>query len=170
MSSDETTDVEVATDVTSWPPDSEPVEPSKSPASENTASTVWLPTASVDVVAEVAWPEPFSVTGDPKSAPSTLNCTEPTGVAVDGAAAVTVAVKDTGPPNTDGLPEVWTEVEVPTEVTVCVIAPEVEPSKSPASVKTAVMSWSPTASSEVDSWAGPSRRASPATRGRCRPT
>ena len=51
-----------------------------------------VPTAMLVVLELVAWPLPFSVTGVPRFAPSTLNCTVPAGVP---AARVTVAVKVT---------------------------------------------------------------------------
>lgn len=59
---------------------------------EYTAVTVCVPTASVEVLPEVAEPE-ARVTGEPKALPSTLNCIVPV-----GELPVTVAVKLTGCP------------------------------------------------------------------------
>ena len=57
-------------------------------------------------------------------APS-LNVTVPVGVPAPGAVAVTVAVKVTDWPNTDGLTEEATPVLVPALLTVCVKLTEV---------------------------------------------
>jgi hypothetical protein len=63
---------------------------------------VWSATLRVPTGALVALP-PDSVTGDPTLLPSTANCTVSVGVPDPGDAAVTVAVNETGWPNTDGF-------------------------------------------------------------------
>jgi len=63
---------------------------------------VWSATLRVLTGALVALP-PDSVTGDPTLLPSTANWTAPVGVPDPGDAAVTVAVNETGWPNTDGF-------------------------------------------------------------------
>jgi hypothetical protein len=62
---------------------------------------------------------PESVTGDPKLPPSTTNCTVPVRVPDPGATAVTVAVKVTDSPTTDGLADKVTVVVVEAWFTVC---------------------------------------------------
>jgi hypothetical protein len=52
--------------------------------------------------------------------PSTVNVTDPVGVAVEGAFAVTTAVKVTDCPDALGLPDVLTVVVVGAELTVWV--------------------------------------------------
>jgi len=87
-----------------------------------------VPTESA-ASAVVAMPLPFKVTAEPKLTPSTLNCTLPVGVAVLGDTSLTVAVKVTDWPKTDGLPEEVTAVVVAAWFTVWVIADEVLPVK-----------------------------------------
>jgi hypothetical protein len=75
---------------------------------------VWEPTESdeVDVAAvAVLAVAPVSATGEPKFEPSTMNCTEPVGTP-EPEVRVTVAVKVTDWPNTDGFAEDTTEVVV----------------------------------------------------------
>jgi hypothetical protein len=61
------------------PPLNVPVLPRKFEPPEYTAVTECVPTASVEMLPEVAEPD-ASVTGEPKALPSTLNCTVPVGV------------------------------------------------------------------------------------------
>jgi hypothetical protein len=63
---------------------------------------VWSATLRSLTGALVALP-PDSVTGDPTLLPSTANCTVPVGVPDPGDAAETVAVNETGWPNTEGF-------------------------------------------------------------------
>ncbi len=74
--------------------------------------TMWLPTASDDVV-YVASPLASSETGLPTAVPSMLNWTEPVGVAVP-CAGLTVAVKVTESPSFDGSSLDWSDVVVST--------------------------------------------------------
>jgi hypothetical protein len=64
---------------------------------EYAAVTVCVPSASVEMLLEVAEPE-ANVTGEPKALPSIENCTVPLGVPTPGATAATVAVKLTACP------------------------------------------------------------------------
>ena len=66
--------------------------------------------AESEAVVKVAWPA-LRVPVPRVVAPS-LNVTVPVGVPLPGGAAVTVAVKVTAWPNTDGLPEAATAVLV----------------------------------------------------------
>ena len=68
------------------------------------------PTASVLIV-NIAWPEPFRVPVPRVLGPS-LKVTAPVGVPAAGLFAVTVAVKVTDCPDTDGLAEELTNVVV----------------------------------------------------------
>src|SRR6266568_4625317 len=61
--------------------------------------------------AYVAWPEPFRVPV-PRVLEPSLKVTVPVGVPAPGLFAVTVAVKVTDCPDTDGLPEELTDVAV----------------------------------------------------------
>jgi len=81
------------------------------------------PTASV-LVTNVAWPEPFRVPVPSVLAPS-LKVTVPVGVPAPELFAVTVAVKITDCPDTDGLAEEVTPVVVPGSVVVVVVAADV---------------------------------------------
>jgi hypothetical protein len=74
----------------------------KSVAPEYTAVTVCVPSASVEMLPEVAEPE-TNVTGEPNALPSIANCTVPVGVPAPGAAAVTFAVKLTVWPYFEGF-------------------------------------------------------------------
>src|ERR1043165_9395288 len=65
------------------------------------AATVWLAAVSELLVARVAVP-PERVTAPPKLVPSMVNWTVPEGVPLPGAEALTVAVKVTGSPASDG--------------------------------------------------------------------
>jgi hypothetical protein len=80
-----------------------------------------VPWLSVDVAPLVAVPL-VRVTGAPKFAPSTVNCTVPVGVP---ALLVTVAVNVTDWPTVDGFADDVTAVVVLTGFTVCVSTAEV---------------------------------------------
>ena len=86
-----------------------------------TAVTECEPAVNAEVVS-VAWPEPFRVPVPRVVAPS-LNVTVPVGVEAD---PVTVAVKVTDWPKTDGFSEEPTAVELK-PFTVCVSGAEVLP-------------------------------------------
>jgi hypothetical protein len=76
------------------------------PVTDNVA-VAWLVAALLLLLA------PPSATGEPKLTPSTTNCTEPVGWAVEPAeTSVTVAVKVTGVPKTAGLEDELTVVAV----------------------------------------------------------
>src|SRR3954447_7334952 len=81
-----------------------------------------------ELVDIVAW-LPTSVTGLPRLTPSTLNWTVPVRVPAPGATGLTVAVKVTDCPTTDGFCELVTPVVVLALLTVCVSVLEVEPVK-----------------------------------------
>src|SRR6266581_9487803 len=70
----------------------------------------WEPTASV-LVTNVAWPEPFRVPV-PRVLEPSLKVTVPVGVPAPGLFAVTVAVKVTDCPDSDGLAEELVVVEL----------------------------------------------------------
>jgi hypothetical protein len=72
-----------------------PVLVTKSVVPEYTAVTVCVPSASVEMLPEVAEPE-TNVTGEPKALPSIANCTVPVGV--PEAAGTTTAVNVTACP------------------------------------------------------------------------
>ncbi len=91
----------------------EPVLPAKLVSPLYTAVMLCVP-ADKDEVARVAVPL-LNVTGKPRLLPPSLNCTVP--VAVPG---VTVAVKVTGWPKTDGLLSEVTIVALEAWLTVCV--------------------------------------------------
>ena len=63
---------------------------------------------------------PLRLTGLPKAEPSMENCTVPVGVPAPGATALTVAVKLTDWPKTEGLTEAATIVVVLAWLTTCV--------------------------------------------------
>jgi hypothetical protein len=86
---------------------------------EYTALTVCPATDKVLMAVLVATPLLFRLTGVPKFAVSIINCTVPVGVPPPEA-GVTVAVKVTLWPNTDGFTEEVTAVAVPLLPTVCV--------------------------------------------------
>jgi hypothetical protein len=86
------------------------------------AVTVCAPSANDEIAPLVALPL-LKLTGEPKSDPSSLNCTVPPGVPDPGAVALTVAVNVTDSPNTDGLADEITLVLVSALFTSCVIAP-----------------------------------------------
>ena len=75
------------------------------------AVTATVPMAGFESAELLALP-PASVTALPKFTPLVLNCTVPVGVPVPGATALTVAVKLTDWPNTEGLTEEATVVVV----------------------------------------------------------
>ena len=75
------------------------------------------PTDKEAIVPLLALP-PLKLTDEPKSAPSSLNCTVPLGVPDPGAVALIVAVNVTGCPNTDGLKDELTTVVVSAWLTV----------------------------------------------------
>lgn len=84
------------------------------------AVMVWLPTASDDVL-KAAWPEPFTDTFEASTLPPSVKVTVPTGTPLP---EVTVAVKVTDCPNTDGLGDELTVVVVAVEpCTVCTALP-----------------------------------------------
>ena len=73
------------------------------------------------VVAVLVALPPLRVTAEPRFVPSTLNCTVPVGVPVDPLdESVTVAVKVTDCPATDGFTDEETEDEVVAWLTVSV--------------------------------------------------
>ena len=80
--------------------------------------TVWAPTPRLLIGGETVDP-PDSVPV-PKLVPSAKNWTCPVGRPLPGATGVTVAVKVTSWPNTDGLTVVVTPVVVAAGLTVCV--------------------------------------------------
>jgi hypothetical protein len=88
------------------------------------------PTLRVEVV-NVAWPEPLSVPVPSVVAPS-LKVIVPVGVPLPGALTVTVAVKVTDCPDTDGLADELREVVVLALVTVWVSTADVLPLKFPS--------------------------------------
>src|SRR5216117_2583887 len=112
----------------------------------------WEPTASV-LVTNVAWPEPFRVPVPRVLVPS-LKVTCPVGVPEPGLLAVTVAVKVTDCPNTDGLAEELADVVVP-YFTVCVSLEEVLPLKFASPPYDALIECEPTASVLVTNVAWP---------------
>jgi hypothetical protein len=69
------------------------------------------------------------LTGLPAGLPSTKNCTLPLGVPVAGATALTVAVKLTLCPVTDGLAEELRAIVLPALPTACVSMLAVLPEK-----------------------------------------
>jgi len=98
-----------------------------------------------ELVLKVATPAPFNVPLPMIVAPS-LKSTVPVGVPVPGATAVTVAVKVTDWPNTDGF---WLDarlVELLALFTTCETAPLVLPLKLPSPLYTTVMLCVPTVS------------------------
>jgi hypothetical protein len=84
------------------------------------------------LVAVLVATPPVRLTGLPKFVPSMTNCTVPVGVPLAAAVTLTVAVKLTFWPDTDGLTEELTNVLVVALVTVCVREPVlVENAESP---------------------------------------
>ena len=83
---------------------------------------VWLPTASVEV-ANVALPELKAAVA--RVAAPSRKVTVPVGVPAPGETALTVAVKVTAWPNTDGFTDEVTVVELEALLTVWVMAAEV---------------------------------------------
>ena len=94
-------------------------------------------TVSVDVV-KLAWPDPLRVLVPRDVAPS-KNSTEPAGVPVPGAVAVTVAVNVTDWPNFDGFADEDSAVLVSDFCTTCVSALDVLVLKFPSPPYSAVM-------------------------------
>src|SRR6266571_4594494 len=86
--------------------------------------------------------------------PPSLKVTFPVGVPEPGLLAVTVAVKVTDCPNTDGLAEELADVVVP-YFTVCVSLEEVLPLKFASPPYDALIEWEPTASVLVTNVAWP---------------
>jgi hypothetical protein len=82
----------------------------------------WVPTASTDVVSEALPPLRATV---PRELTPSKNCTVPVGPE-DG---LTVAVKVTGCPNSEGSSDDVNAVAVPTAPTVCVSGEDVLPAK-----------------------------------------
>ena len=97
--------------LTVCPPGRVPVLGRKEPPPLYTAVTGWLPTARLLVAMLEAVP-PDKATGLPKFEPSTVNCTVPGGLPVP-MTGLTVAVKVTDWPKTDGLLDEMTAVVVP---------------------------------------------------------
>jgi len=94
------------------------------------AVIAWDPTESVVVAPLVAVP-PLTETTEPKFTPSIRNWTVPVlTVAVLGDSGLTVAVKVTDWPKTDGFAEELTDVVVEAWFTVCVSADDVLPLKA----------------------------------------
>ena len=108
---------------------------------------VWLPAASDEVV-KVAVPLLFNVAVPSWAAPSE-NVTVPVGVPVPGGTGLTVAVKVTDCPTTDGFADDDTAVVVAILLTVWVSGAELLPTKLPSPLYVAVIVWPPTASDEV---------------------
>ena len=77
--------------------------------------------ANNEEVVNVAVP-PLRVTGEPRLAPPSWNCTVPVGVA-ELPATLTVAVKVTACPEMEGLVEAATTVFVPAWFTACATVP-----------------------------------------------
>src|SRR5206468_2293257 len=95
------------------------VLPLKLPSPLYTAVMVCEPTESEEMLSLVAL-LPDKLAGAPKLAPSALNCTVPVSVPAPGQTAVTVFVKITGWPNTEGLAEELSDEAVSARFTVCV--------------------------------------------------
>jgi len=91
----------------------------------------------------VAIPDPFKLPV-PSVTASSRNVTVPVGVPV--VVGVTVAVKVTDCPNTDGFVAEESAVSVAPGLTVCVRAADVLPAKLASPPYTAVMGWVPTVS------------------------
>ena len=79
--------------------------------------TAVVPAGRDEIAALLALP-PASVTALPKFTPLVLNCTVPVGVPAPGDTAVTVALKVTDWPNTEGLTDEFTAVELLALLTV----------------------------------------------------
>ena len=90
--------------------------------------TVAVPTARLESAGLLALP-PERLTALPKFTPLVLNCTVPAGVPVPGATALTVAVKVTAWPKTDGLAEEARVVALLDGLTTWLTAVEVLPLK-----------------------------------------
>ena len=80
-----------------------------------------MPTARADVEKVALPPESVAL---PMETPASRNVTVPVGVPTAGATALTVAVKVTAWPNSDGFTELVTAVVLVPVATVCVIAAE----------------------------------------------
>src|SRR6266567_1290433 len=107
------------------------VLPLKLPSPLYTAVMVCEPTESEEMLSLAAL-LPDKVTGAPKLEPSTLNCTVPVGVPAPGATALTVFVKITAWPNTEGLVEEASDDVASAWFTVCVRTEEVLVLKLPS--------------------------------------
>ncbi len=138
----------VETRVTDWVTTAE-VLPAKAAFAEYVAVMEWEPTTRSGVV-KVAWPAARAPV--PMAAAPSKNVTVPVGVPD---ALLTVAVKVTACPNTDGLSEEITLVLVEIPFTVCVSAAEVLGSNAESPRYEAVMECEPTLSAEVESVADP---------------
>ena len=92
---------------------------------------------------------PLSVTGPPKLEPSIWNCTVPPGVPAPGALAVTLAVKVTVWPKTDGFCEEVSVVAVLSWLTTWLTVFEVLPASLVSPLYTAVIECDPTDSAAV---------------------
>ena len=97
--------------------------PLKLPSPLYVASTVWLPTVA-NAFVKIACPEALTLTlvDEP---PSMVKATVPVRVPAPGAIALTVAVKATGWPATEGFGEDASVVVVSDLLTVCVRTDEV---------------------------------------------
>jgi hypothetical protein len=102
-----------------------------------TAVTVWPATESEVMAPLVALP-PLTLTGLPKAVPSIENWTVPVRVPAPGDTALTLAVKLTACPYTDGLADEATVVVVLAWLTVWVTTPDVLVRKLPSPLYTAV--------------------------------
>src|SRR5438093_6178598 len=112
------------------------------------------PTRSADV-AQLAWPLlRVTLLQLVMAVPPSWKGTFPAGVPAPGLLAVTVAVKVTDFPNTDGLAEELADVVVP-YFTVCVSLEEVLPLKFALPPYDALIEWEPTASVLVTNVAWP---------------
>ena len=86
---------------------------------------VCVPTVRLEVV-KLAVPAAFTGTAAPRGVVPSRKVTVPVRLATavePGGVTLTVAVKVTGCPESDGLPEVTTTVLVPALFTVCVAVP-----------------------------------------------
>src|SRR5712691_10846520 len=98
---------------------------------------LWLPTLSVAVF-RAAVP-PLSVTALPRLLAPSLNWTVPVGVPAPGETALTVAVKVTLSPDTDGFSDDVTPAVVDALLTAWLTAVEVLPATALSPAYTAVM-------------------------------
>ena len=112
---------------------------------EYIASIAWSPTVRFEMASLTASPLPSTGTGAPKSDPSMVNWTVPS-----PGFGVTVAVKVTESPKTDGLTAKVTEVVVSALATTCVETAEVLVAWVAMPPYTAVMSWLPAVNEPIE--------------------